>query len=132
MQLKKLKSVYEHFVNLQNSCLEQDLYLLLVPSNFSLILLTNPWIQIHDETLLIFPVPIPKCAESSFLVNISPISAISDVKQKNVSASACSGRTIHYEISHSRGTPIIITFPRHIWMLEEHIIERAYYFIHSL
>lgn len=38
--------------------------------------------------------PIPKCAESSFLVNISPISAISDVKQKNVSASACSEWTI--------------------------------------
>lgn len=95
-----------HFVNSQNSCLEQDLFLSLVPSGFSLLPLTYPWTQIHDEPPLIchrIPVPIPKCAESSFLVNISPISAISDVKQKNVSASACSGRTIHYEISHSRG-----------------------------
>lgn len=32
--------------------------------------------------------PMPAREESSFLVNLSPISVISDVKQKNVSASA--------------------------------------------
>ena len=49
----------------------------------------SQWKQFKAASEMVLP--IPRCAESNFFVNMSPISAMSAVKQKNVSASACSG-----------------------------------------
>lgn len=43
-----------------------------------------------SQNMISFGLPIPVCEKSSFLVNLSPTSVIRLVKQKKLSASACS------------------------------------------
>ena len=67
--------------------------------------------------------PIPRWAESSFFVNRSPISAMRALKQKKVSASACSERE-NRKISECsfQGFYKFFTFPSDVGVLEEYVV----------